>query len=858
MPVTLVNSMAYSLVDSSQAESRVCHTSFLFILIAVVGVLLPTCAADKSEPRSQAKKPAQGINAQGIKKLAPVVKKPTPTVRKPTSSQSKFTNEQPYQNGAGLVVGEPLSNGGSDLTAFGAACSRWLQFRIGGQGEMGKTPLWREIDEASQEMGKSNFQLTAGDVDGMAKALGPTHMLLGSIAQAENPGEFILRYQLIDVNTRIKTTKGNSLIVSKSVGVIPALQGTKTAIWKELPSLALSLSRQLGVKKPSIGEQSDISEEEMALMGRGHWVFPGKLTQSDFVHLGAIAAREPLAALLTLEYNDRQGFESNWTYQNARSSQGLENFGDSALATQVVVELLKQARENVLAVTEIGLIDLKQLRAYEEESELAQHLLGMIIGHPKNYAMRMLAEHVNSQVHESLDDSTESARRSTLAAPRNPHAWLLFGNHISSQAEKVREGRFANNIEEKGWQVLNAFYDRWNACARRAVELDPNNSYAWRALACSSTFKGDPEVANAAFWKAYRLNPTDSNQFFWGIQQFQPKWNDDPESLKKVIALASEPQHVLTCGRTVWSYLLRNGQTQAAAEILKKVRQIHEREVAEQPDNVQRLKRFIDFKISMGEIPYADFAKLVALRPNSSYALQSLSSSMARAKPAESIPLLRKALEINPRNFVLHRDLGYALMATGHYEEAVRESTIYTQIIPFNSRAYIDLAQAFYKWGKLPEAIKASNKVLELQPDYRGLDFFHRLCDAQFRIGQFEDAIESGKGAVAAAKAEYLGEPSKRPQWNIQRIAWAHALSAWAMFKSGKPDLATAECEQALKLDDINAGAHYCLAEIYLERGQREKAEAEWRNVVDNAGRQAEEPLVPGKYAALAAARLTP
>ena len=54
-------------------------------------------------------------------------------------------------SGPGVVVAEPVARQ-ADGTArdFGAGCGRWLQFVLSGHGELGKTPLWSDLDRARQ------------------------------------------------------------------------------------------------------------------------------------------------------------------------------------------------------------------------------------------------------------------------------------------------------------------------------------------------------------------------------------------------------------------------------------------------------------------------------------------------------------------------------------------------------------------------------------------------------------------------------------------------------------------------------------------------------------------------------------
>src|SRR4051794_18099110 len=54
----------------------------------------------------------------------------------------------PVGSEPGVLICEPLCSGDPVTVNFGAACTRWLQFVVGGQGELGRTPLWEGFGSA--------------------------------------------------------------------------------------------------------------------------------------------------------------------------------------------------------------------------------------------------------------------------------------------------------------------------------------------------------------------------------------------------------------------------------------------------------------------------------------------------------------------------------------------------------------------------------------------------------------------------------------------------------------------------------------------------------------------------------------
>src|SRR5207244_1474163 len=85
-------------------------------------------------------------------------------------------------SGPGVVVAEPVARQ-ADAAAreFGAGCGRWLQFGVGGHGELGKTPLWSDLDRARRELGQPDLRLNRPEAMQLARVLGVTHVAIGEI-----------------------------------------------------------------------------------------------------------------------------------------------------------------------------------------------------------------------------------------------------------------------------------------------------------------------------------------------------------------------------------------------------------------------------------------------------------------------------------------------------------------------------------------------------------------------------------------------------------------------------------------------------------------------------------------------------
>src|SRR5579872_2600503 len=88
----------------------------------------------------------------------------------------------PVNSGPGVVVCDPVCDARDrSLGDFGAGCGRWLFLVAGSQPEFGKTPLWWSLNRVRQELGRPNLQLSAQDGARLARRLGATHFVAGTL-----------------------------------------------------------------------------------------------------------------------------------------------------------------------------------------------------------------------------------------------------------------------------------------------------------------------------------------------------------------------------------------------------------------------------------------------------------------------------------------------------------------------------------------------------------------------------------------------------------------------------------------------------------------------------------------------------
>jgi DNA-binding winged helix-turn-helix (wHTH) protein/TolB-like protein/Flp pilus assembly protein TadD len=166
---------------------------------------------------------------------------------------------------------------------------------------------------------------------------------------------------------------------------------------------------------------------------------------------------------------------------------------------------------------------------------------------------------------------------------------------------------------------------------------------------------------------------------------------------------------------------------------------------------------------------------------------------------------MRRAIELNPNSAQAHLNYGDLLSNLGRFDEAKSEFEK-AQELDVTSALTMSMAYNFLRIGDYERAIKESEKILELEPDY--------------------------KWALGAAGFAYLykGEPEKALAV-FQKQMESADLRKLALEGVGRSYAAMGERVQALKIiDDLRETAKheyvpsFLIATIYLQLGDKNKA----------------------------------
>jgi tetratricopeptide (TPR) repeat protein len=118
-----------------------------------------------------------------------------------------------------------------------------------------------------------------------------------------------------------------------------------------------------------------------------------------------------------------------------------------------------------------------------------------------------------------------------------------------------------------------------------------------------------------------------------------------------------------------------------------------------------------------------------------------------RGDPDSAIPLFRLAIARNPRVAEIHNNLGMALFATRHYQEAIGSYAQAISLNPLYAVAHNNLGSALGALGRHEDALSRFEQALSIKPDYvEALNNFGTEC---FALGRYRLAIDYFQRAVA-------------------------------------------------------------------------------------------------------------
>jgi len=229
-----------------------------------------------------------------------------------------------------------------------------------------------------------------------------------------------------------------------------------------------------------------------------------------------------------------------------------------------------------------------------------------------------------------------------------------------------------------------------------------------------------------------------------------------------------------------------------------------------------------------------------------------------RDEPAKAIPLLQKALFLDPEFVMANRALGSAYFNIGDFPEhrkylarTLELSQKHPERVSERDRYFIE--QDYYGWGK-PEpewgkSLEAGRKLLALYPDdplsnyemgviYDGIEdwdealkYYEKSVSARSRFGSTYSAMAFVYQAKnEPAKAQDVLEKYLR---EVENTASGHQSMAYLHISQNRLDLAGRELEAAETLNPSDWGNRSLRGDILLLKGDLVRAEAEYRALLE-------------------------
>ncbi len=183
-------------------------------------------------------------------------------------------------------------------------------------------------------------------------------------------------------------------------------------------------------------------------------------------------------------------------------------------------------------------------------------------------------------------------------------------------------------------------------------------------------------------------------------------------------------------------------------------------------------------------------------------------------KAEEAVPLLRRAVELNPHSPDYHHNLGVALAHRNRLDEAIAEFREALRIKPEGTSALSNMGLALAQQGKTDEAAAAFADCLRLEP--KSVDARHRLANVLRNARKPAEAVP------------YLEEAVKlRPE-----SAELHHSLGLALADTGKSEEAIAAYREALRIEPKYADALNNLGIVLQNTGKSEEAVACYRKAL--------------------------
>jgi len=247
----------------------------------------------------------------------------------------------------------------------------------------------------------------------------------------------------------------------------------------------------------------------------------------------------------------------------------------------------------------------------------------------------------------------------------------------------------------------------------KAVELDPNNVYAWANRGIARVQVGDFAGARSDLAKAEAIDPSFvQNGIGRGmLADVERRPRDAVEAYTKALDQEPDNRYAIVHRATAYASL---GNTQGALADLTSI-------VEKMPDDPDGYVDRGNFYLDQREYDkaIADFDKAHSIDPSSEWPLAN--RGLARVRKQDFVAAasdLDAAAKINPKNAVVFRARGMMAQQKGAWQDAIAAYTSALQLEPANSFALGHRAEAARAAGDNDAALRDAAAAIKQQPGW--------------------------------------------------------------------------------------------------------------------------------------------
>ncbi len=179
---------------------------------------------------------------------------------------------------------------------------------------------------------------------------------------------------------------------------------------------------------------------------------------------------------------------------------------------------------------------------------------------------------------------------------------------------------------------------------------------------------------------------------------------------------------------------------------------------------------------------------------------------------ADSLPLYRTALDLDPTYAPGHVRHGEALERAGRFADAGRAYERALELMPANSHANAGLGRLALDAGDAAEAVSRLSRARELAPENRS--FAVSLAQAHARAGDRDRAREVADASRGLGRINYRDDPVRSSVHDLALDVRSYLRRANAHRVHGELDLARRELLAGIGIDDSRPELHFALAEV--------------------------------------------